>query len=120
MPPYRIGNELLLANLYSGRISIEAYSNAELLRPERWHSITVDIKIGMMCAGKLTIFWATRISILAPDLPIQILYELQASPAHYKLLRQRANLELALEQHSSHTRAICCDFSHTLEGDVEV
>ncbi len=54
---------------YSGRISMEAYSNAVLFKPERWHSITVEMRIGVTCAGNLLMCRATRMSIRALDLP---------------------------------------------------
>jgi hypothetical protein len=53
---------------YSGRISMEAYSNAVLFKPERWHSITVEMRIGVTCAGNLLMCRATRMSIRALDL----------------------------------------------------
>lgn len=36
---------------YSGLISIAAKLNAEFFRPARWHSITVEVRIGTMSAG---------------------------------------------------------------------
>mmetsp|Transcript_36982 Transcript_36982/g.82212 ORF Transcript_36982/g.82212 Transcript_36982/m.82212 type:complete len:214 (-) Transcript_36982:3803-4444(-) len=51
--------------LYSGLINIEAYSKAVFLRPARWHSITVDVRMGTTCLGNLEMLRATRISIRA-------------------------------------------------------
>lgn len=41
------------ARLFSGRISVTACSNAAAFRPARWHSITVDVRIGTICLGNL-------------------------------------------------------------------
>jgi hypothetical protein len=40
-------------DLYSGRMSIEAYSKDVFLRPARWHSMTVEVRIGTTCAAHL-------------------------------------------------------------------
>lgn len=47
------------------RMSIEAYSKAEFLRPDLWHSMTVDVNTGTMCFGKREILRATLKSIRA-------------------------------------------------------
>ena len=44
-----------ISDLYSGLMSIEAYVNAESYRPDLWHSITVDVRMGTTCAGNLGI-----------------------------------------------------------------
>jgi hypothetical protein len=41
------------SDLYSGRMSIEAYSKEVFLRPARWHSMTVEVRIGTTCAAHL-------------------------------------------------------------------
>ena len=37
---------------YSGLSNMAAKLNAEFFRPERWHSITVDVKIGTISKNK--------------------------------------------------------------------
>ena len=51
--------------LNSGRINIVAYSKPVFLKPDRWHSITVEIRMGVTCAGNLLMCLATRISMRA-------------------------------------------------------
>lgn len=40
-------------HLCSGSISTSAYCNAVACRPDRWHSTTVDVRIGTTCLGNL-------------------------------------------------------------------
>jgi hypothetical protein len=48
---YRTINSILRLNFgsiwfrYSGRTKVEAYSNADRFIPDRWHSITVDVRM---------------------------------------------------------------------------
>lgn len=51
--------------VFTCRINVEAYSNAELRSPARWHSITVDVRMGTTCVGKHEMLRATLINILA-------------------------------------------------------
>ena len=48
-------------DLYSGRMSIEAYSKDVFLRPARWHSMTVEVRIGTTCAAHLEMLAYGRI-----------------------------------------------------------
>lgn len=41
------------AHLYSGRMSIAAYSNAVFFMPARLHSMMVDVRMGTTCLGNL-------------------------------------------------------------------
>lgn len=47
------------------RMSVDAYSNAEFLSPDLWHSMTVDVSTGTMCVGKREMLRATLRSIRA-------------------------------------------------------
>jgi hypothetical protein len=38
---------------YSGRMSVAACSKAVVFSPARWHSITVEVRIGTTCLGNL-------------------------------------------------------------------
>mmetsp|Transcript_29013 Transcript_29013/g.78132 ORF Transcript_29013/g.78132 Transcript_29013/m.78132 type:complete len:225 (-) Transcript_29013:3639-4313(-) len=52
-------------SLYSGRMSMAAYSKADFFRPARLHSMIVDVRMGTMCLGNLEMFLATRTSMRA-------------------------------------------------------
>ena len=45
-----------ICDLYSGRMSIAAKLKAALRNPARWHSITVEVRIGTTSATGLVIF----------------------------------------------------------------
>ena len=51
--------------LYSGLIRVAAWVKAEFLRPDLWHSITVEVRMGTMWLGNLLMFAATLSNILA-------------------------------------------------------
>lgn len=40
-------------HLYSGRMSMAAYSKAVFLRPARLHSMMVEVRMGTTCLGNL-------------------------------------------------------------------
>lgn len=50
---------------FTCRMSVDAYSNAEFLSPDRWHSMTVDVSTGTMCVGNREMLLATLNSIRA-------------------------------------------------------
>lgn len=57
-----------LAHLYSGLMSIDAYSKAVFRNPDLWHSMTVEVRMGTTCAGNFEMLRETRISMRAADL----------------------------------------------------
>lgn len=59
-----------LFNLYSGHINMEANSNAVDFKPERWHSMTVDVRIGTTWAGNFVMLRATLTNSREPELGI--------------------------------------------------
>jgi hypothetical protein len=49
-------------------MSIDAYSKAVFRSPDRWHSMTVEVRMGTTWAGNLEMLRETRISMRAADL----------------------------------------------------